>query len=131
VERGSLRHPHERVDTVRLRRCGGVWPLAAACSEVVLIDKFLVWVGRHDAHRSSVDASTSAPVKQVRVVTPFGKYEGTENTTWTNFQIGNPPASVWQVPDEKYCQQCGNGACQNDVKAAELFYGWRVAKQDE
>ena len=47
---------------------------------------------------------------QVRVIEPFGKYAGTENTTWTSFKVGNPPASVWNIPNKQYCQQCSN--CQ-------------------
>jgi len=67
-----------------------------------------------------VNQQSNAPVFQVRVIEPFGKYQGTENTTWTSFSVGTPPASVWNVPDKEYCQQCGN--C-NDASIAETFIG--------
>lgn len=69
------------------------------------------------------NAQTNAPVFQVRVIEPFGKYAGTENTTWTEFQVGNPPASVWEVPNKKYCQQCAN--CQDTAVMREMFLGMK------
>lgn len=70
-------------------------------------------------------ATNSKPVMMYRVLTPFGNYDGWEQTDFLTFTPGQPPASAWNVPGENYCQEGDDGTCQafSEVKRVAKLTG--------
>ncbi len=57
------------------------------------------------------DPNNAIPISEVDQLTPFGQPIGQSTSSWTNFQPGTPPASLFDIQGVKDCplsQNCGN-----------------------
>lgn len=59
---------------------------------------------------ANVDGATAVPLGAITQLTPFGQHLGTQNSSWTTFTPGTPPASKFDIQGVDSCPldpQCG------------------------